>query len=226
MTDLEQKVEDSAPMGETVEVRAEEAAPDAQAQPEENQNRVPVAALVAERKKRQAEERKTQELQMRLQRLEQAAQPQNQNTLTDDEIFENLPGAFKKVQGIFDQRLNDQRYQMSEAFAREKYEDYDEVLSEYVSLAQKNPQLNIEVHNSANPAMTMYKRTKEALAASADPKDIETRIQKEVEKRVQEAMSQYRAPPSPSITQARGYTSPPKGAWGGPTPLSDILNKR
>lgn len=201
--------------------------------PAKDDKHVPVGALLAERKKRQEEQRRVQELQHRLEALERRTQPQSQEaSLTADEIFENLPGAFEKLEKTFSSKLQAQKMELSEAFARERYEDYDEVLAEYAKMAGANPSLAQKIAYAQDPAGVMYRETKSMIENrnASNPDFLEKKIMAEVEKRLKAMMpeSQQEAPKQQPIfvSTARGSGAPAPDSWSGPTPLGDILRRR
>lgn len=109
---------------------------------EPEEERVPVAALMAERRKRQ-------EAEARARQYEQQQGQQQQS-----------PGFYEAPEQFVEQRLAQRTFAMSEAMAREMYPDYDEVIDEFVEFATANPYLQAEVANSPHPAAFAYKQGK------------------------------------------------------------------
>lgn len=227
--------QEAAPEAESTGEQDEGATPGAT----EQQRLVPVAALQDERRKRQEAAELVRELQARIDAIERDTQarrqpaPEPEPELTEDAIMADLPKAFKTVERKFEQRLDGMRYQMSEAQARKIYNDYDEVIQEYVQLARQNPVVAQQVHMDAAPAFAAYDYVKKARAAreASDPKKLEEKIQAEVSKRLQAELDKLKAIPAAqqvpqSIGSVRGSGATSNPAWSGPPSMSDILKKR
>lgn len=127
--------------------KAEPAAPTA---PEvKDETTVPLAALMAEREKRQ-------QLQRELEQSRQQRPPQTTQEAAPN-FYEN-PDAF--VQTI-EQRANNRLYAALEAQARESYADYDEVFAEVEAHVATNPAAAQQVLSAPNPALAAYKLGKQ-----------------------------------------------------------------
>jgi len=144
------------PVLETGEVSADAAGPvesvSEQSQPEQAPEMVPVSALQAERRERQALQDQFQMLQdhvnlMKANPPEPAAPPQQEyDGMADDDVL--TVGEAKK----FMSKLQ-QNYQASveEIRVQQKYSDYDTVVSKYLpDVIAKNPALKSTLQNDAN----------------------------------------------------------------------------
>jgi hypothetical protein len=112
------------------------------------EERVPLAALRAEREKRQQYERELAE-------LRQKAQAPEPNFYEAPEQY--VQQATHRAQSQMTQVL----YAALEEAAREQYSDYDEILGEVNEAAQGNPLIRQQVFNSPNPAVAAYKLGKQ-----------------------------------------------------------------
>ncbi len=138
---------EQAPQQETAEVVDEpaEQAPEVTATPEVKEpSAVPLAALKAEREKRQKLEKELEALRS------QAPQEPAPN------YFEDPEGYLQRVQNESNQRL----YAALEASAREQYPDYDDAFAVVMRHAENNPAVVREVMAAPNPAMAAYKMGK------------------------------------------------------------------
>jgi hypothetical protein len=139
-------------------------------------DRVPLAALKAEREKRQDYERRLREYEAR----ERQAQQQQQ---------EPAPTFFEAPEQYVQQVVQRERHQMTqslhmalEAEAREAFADYDEVLAELAEQARDNPVLREQVFSSPNPAKAAYKLGKQLreMKSMQDPAAYRAKVELEV----------------------------------------------
>jgi hypothetical protein len=160
MTELDTDTAET-PEPEPVEVEKGEAEtiPEATPAPEpvKENNAVPIAALKAEREKRQRAEAERQRLEAELAALRQqpATQQQSPDFYADPEGY--VGQVMSKVEAQFNQRL----YAVLDAEAREAFADYDEVMEELVPKVQANPALKQQIFNSPNPAKAAYQLAKQ-----------------------------------------------------------------
>lgn len=141
--------------------------------PEPKEETVPLAALKAEREKRQKYERELAEYRQR------AQQPAPQFSEAPEHYVQHL------VQQT-EQQLTARMLGALEAQAREVYPDYDEVFEVVQQHAQENPVVVQQVLNAPNPAIAAYqlgKRIKE-LEAMKDPDAYRKQIEAEVRAKV------------------------------------------
>lgn len=135
---------------------------------------VPLAALKAEREKRQAHERRIAE-------LEQAVQRQQPPAPEPDFYADPTQYVQQEVQGVR-QQMTQAFHAALEADAREAHADYDEVLAELAIAAQENPALRQQVFTSPNPAKAAYKLGKQLreMKAMQDPAAYRAQIAAEI----------------------------------------------
>jgi hypothetical protein len=197
---------ESAP--ETVETPVVAEAPtasEAPTAPARESDHVPLAALKAEREKRQEAARKAQELERRLAELEaQRTQP------APPAFYENPEQHIAHAVSATEQRLRQQFFAALEASAREAHPDYDDVLQDLQESG--NPALVQRVFAAANPALEAYKLGKQLreIKALQDPAayraslEAEIRAQIAAEAKAKEtARAQAAAAIPPELSAAR-----------------------
>lgn len=169
------------------------------------------AAEAAERRKRQALE----------QQLAEKAQEQK------PDFWEDPEGRLAEVQSQFQQQLTAQKLDISEAFAREKYPDFDEKLQVFAGMAQENPVLYQQMAQQANPAEFMYRTSanQQKLKEMGDPTAYEAKLKERLRaeweaERAAEAKKREDLPGT--IANAAG-SGGGTVAWSGPTPLDDLF---
>ena len=150
-------------------------------------------AKVAETRKRQELERQLAEVKERIavqesQRVAQKNAPAKE--LSDEEIYNDIPGAIKRLKNEYSQALHEQRYTMSVDVAKKFHDDYDEVITHFNDMTKQQPYLMQSVDAAASPALAAYEIAKRDISQKKlqDPKELEAKIQAEVSKRVKEAL--------------------------------------
>lgn len=154
--------------------------PEATTAPEpQKDERVPIAALLAERNKRQDEQRAREKLERELAELRQK-QPETSFYEAPDQYVQQ---AVSRAQ----QEANARLYAALEEQARETYTDYDEVFEEVKAHAEGNPVVVQQLMSSANPALAAYKLGKQLreLKQMQNPEEYRARIEAEVRAKVE-----------------------------------------
>lgn len=166
------------PVVETVEQPAAVPEPAATTAPEPKDDRVPLAALMAERDKRQEEARQRQELEARLRQFEQQ-QPQ-------PSFFEAPEEYLGTVLQQHEERSQQRMWLALEEQAREVYPDYEEVFQSVMEAAQSNPLIAQQLRQTPNPAIAAYKLGKQLreMKAMQDPATYRAQIEAEVRAKV------------------------------------------
>lgn len=195
------------PAAETVEPPAQPE-PEAPTAPEATKDQhVPLAALRAEREKRQRLERQLQELQ---------AKPQEPMP----DFFEAPEVHLQSVAQQTQQRM----FMALEEMAREQYADFDEVAALVVEAAKENPLIQQQVLNAANPALAAYKLGKQLQERERmqDPEAYRQQIEAELRQKLEAeyaakaaAKAQTAAAVPPDLSQARnanGQFTPAAGS--------------
>lgn len=158
------------------------AAPPAPDPDKKTSEHVPLAALKAEREKRQELERQLAEL--RNPNPQQPGQAKTTDTPQQPPAsFYDDPEAYVRNQITQVQRQADGRlFAALEADAREQFPDFDEVMEGMVDKVKDNPALREQIFRSANPARAAYrlgKQLKDAEALQKDPEAERERIRAE-----------------------------------------------
>lgn len=192
--------EQSAAVVETVEKPPETPAPEVTTTPEAREEQtVPIAALKAEREKRQTFEKELAELRA----AQQAAPPQPM-----PEFYEAPEQHMQALELRATQRL----YMALEEQARAVHPDYDEVFEEVKAAAQDNPAMQQRIFSAANPALAAYQLGKHLreFKRMEDPVKYRAEIEAEVRAKLEaelKAKEKARAAADadipPDMTQAR-----------------------
>ncbi|MFC4728805.1 hypothetical protein [Coralloluteibacterium thermophilus] len=167
--------------------------PEVQAQPAEakqtevpptpgpkQEERVPLAALKAEREKRQQFERELQELRAEKEKLKTAEPEKRPDFFADPEKF--VAEALRNGEQVVLQRM----YAALEADAREQYADYDDVLESLKPKLAENPALHQQIFGAPNPAKAAYKLGKQLqeMEALKDPEAYRAQLEKELREQI------------------------------------------
>lgn len=191
----------------------------------EHDKQVPLSALEAERKGRQDWKEKAIRFEEELKHLRaQQSQPQAQQP--------SQPQSMTPEMALLNERFN-----ISEMMAREKYTDLDEKMEVFQKAASENPALGAELAKQKHPYEWMYKHaTKlQALAEIGDDptayeQKLRDKIMAEIQASQQPAETQQPAtqaapvlPKTLATTRSAGPRSAP--TWTGPTSLNDILKR-
>lgn len=137
------------------------------------------AAVLDERRKRQALERQLEEMNAR---LSQSAQPAQQEI----DPFEDPKSYF----GQLEQKLKGETYkarvELSQDMMRSLKPDYDELESEFVDIAKENPSLWQQLQVSPNPAKFAYETAEKArkLKSLQNVDQLEAKIRAELEQKI------------------------------------------
>jgi hypothetical protein len=185
--------------------------------PQKEGSSVPLAALKAEREKRQAHEQRIKELERQL-----AAQPPTQPPTETPNFFESPETYVNEAVSRVQQQANERLYAVLDADAREAYPDYDEVMELVTAKVQENPALKQQIFSAANPAKAAYhlgQQFKE-LEAMRDPAAYRERVRAELRAEIEaELKGQIEAkrqtdsalPPDLAATRSNAGTAPPDG---------------
>lgn len=179
---------------------------------------VPTPALLEERRRRQETEAKLKQIEQQLQSLSHQQQMQRQPQMPvydeleikEEEVYSDLPGTMKKLEKRLERQLQNERFEMSETMAKLRYDDYEDVIKQYVACATENPALVSAVQQSRAPAIDMYRLTKGHLDSkkSVRPEQIQELVKAEAQKMLQEELAKrglsQAAQIPPSLVTARG----------------------
>ena len=218
-------------------------APDNGPPPEPKQDApqtVPVAAVLEERKKRQALERQLQELQARItappapqQPPQPAAQP---DVPLEDLIFQDPQRFIQAVRAPLEDELVRTRLAMSEANARRE-SDFDEATNAFAQYVEANPQIKGaiagQLRSHPDPARWALEQGRALIAQERWGQVIQQYGSPEAYIAAQRPsqpapVAPPSAPPAPPASLASVRSAGPRGVptWSGPTPLSSIVGTR
>jgi hypothetical protein len=193
---------------------------------------VPIDSLLDERRKRQ-------ELEKELQAIR--AKPPEQPKAPD--FFED-PNKYREyVERTVEDRLLNERLNMSEMIVRQAFPDAEEAIAAFMEAAQANPAVVTQALSQPHPYKVVYDEGKRMLAMKqiGDPLTYEQRVREKLlsdEKFLEEMRAKFgAAPPAAQTTPAATTALPPSlatarnagtrsgPAYAGPQPLSAILNR-
>lgn len=190
---------------------------------------VPLAALMAERDKRQEASRKAEEYERELAALRQQREQQEPAPSFWDGPEQHVQQAVMQVQ----MQAQDRLFAALEAQAREVHPDYDEVFKEVEEQALQNPTLRAEILSAPNPALAAYKLGKKLLEQKevlADPVAYRARVEAEVRAKLEQeakdkaaADAKVAASIPPDITDTRSART--DGAAPPESVFDEIFNK-
>lgn len=183
---------------------------------------VPRAALEDERRKRQAEASRAQYLEAQLQQF-QRQQPAEQPAGFWDDPDARLEQFGESLIQRWEQRQIVNKANASEAAAKAKYEDYDEVIQEFHRAAAENPRLAAEMFTAPDPAEYAYRKAKSArdLAEVGSLEELEAKIRAKVEAEIRASAPSITAPQTTANQRSVGTRSGP--VWTGPKALGELL---
>jgi len=189
------------------------------------------AKALDERQKRQEAEQRIALLERQLEHTMRQPEPEIPDAYEDPE------GYTEHVAGTLEQRFANELYEtrktLSEEVARSRHEDYDEVVSTFVQLANSDPTGNLisQLHSHPNPAGFAYNLAKQHLLMN-EVKDPEAYRQKVREEIMAELKAGTTAQPAPSpaasapTSLASVPSAPPATAetWPGPESLEELID--
>jgi hypothetical protein len=213
----EQEEQQPVEEGQQVETGQEQSAPEAETTAATNtEKHVPLAALEAERKGRQDWKEKAIRFEEEAKQLrERMAEPQQR---TEQQQLD-------PIQQVRQEMLNE-RFNMSEMVARQKYADLDDVVATFQEAARANPALAMALHQQTNPYEFAYregKRIQLLKEVGDDPAAYRARIEAEIRAELQKANPAALNLPA-SLAGARSSAPRSSPAFTGPAPLGTLFN--
>ena len=220
------------PEPEKVEAQAEPE--DSPTEPEEHEEhesgRVPIAALLDEREKRQAAVRELEEIKKRME--------QDAPKVETPDVLDDQEGFVAHLQSQIKAETANARIEVSQDVMRMLHEDYDDMESKFIALAEESPDLARKMSESVNPARFAYETAKKAMkfAEMENVDEWEAKKTAEIEAKLREqltaeitaaatAKADTGKSLTPSLTAQRaqgGNTVPPQEV---PDPLSTTFNR-
>jgi hypothetical protein len=192
------------PLAEPPQAEPEPSAPPA---PEPEATRVPITAMLDEREKRQAAERELQELRRWKEQIEAQARQSQQKP---PDIYEDPEGFVRQTQATVQQALWNERLNMSEALARDKFGDetVETATRAFEHAVKSNPSIYAEMRQHPNPysfVVNWHKRQSILSEIGTDPdkwrEQERERIRQELLAQASQPSPKPAAPP-PSLSKA------------------------
>jgi hypothetical protein len=214
---VEQSTEQQDPANQQVEPEAEQPAADAETTAAQNtEKHVPLAALEAERKGRQDWKEKAVRFEEEARQLrERMAERQT----------ERPQQQMDPVQQLRQEMLNE-RFNMSEMVARQKYPDLDDVVKHFQEAVQANPALAMALQQNVNPYEFAYregKRVQMLKEVGDDPAAYRAKIEAEIREQLSKPAAQQSLNLPGSLAGARSSASRTAPAFTGPQPLDSLF---
>lgn len=144
----------------------------------DKEDRVPLAALMAERDKRQKEQTQREAMQRELEQLK--AEREKQTPAPG--FYENPENFVQQVAQSAKQQADQRLFAVLEEDAREQFPDYQEVMDELTERVRENPALRDQIFSAPNPAKAAYRLGKQLreLQAMQDPEAYRTKLEVEL----------------------------------------------
>lgn len=201
-----------------VEQVAEQSAADAETTSATNNERhVPLAALEAERKGRQDWKEKAVRFEEEARQLRERMAERQAPSQPQQEVD---PGQ-QVLQQIFNERFN-----VSEMIARQKYADIDEALEVFQEAVQADPAMKMALHRHPNPYEYAYregKRLRLHKEVGDDPAAYRAKVEAEIRAELSKPAAQAPLNLPGSLAGARSAASRTAPAYTGPQPLSSLF---
>jgi len=215
----------AAPEGEaTQQVEQVEGQPEADGEttsPQNTERHVPLAALEAERGQRKDWKEKALRYEGELKAYRES-QSRNQGQQQPQEQTQQLD----PIQQVRQEMLNE-RFNMSEMVARQKYADLDDVVKHFHEAVQQNPALAMALHQQANPYEFAYregKRIQLLKEVGDDPAAYRAKVEAEIRAELQKPAAAAPLNLPGSLAGARSSAPRSAPAFTGPTPMGSLFN--
>lgn len=190
---------------------------------------VPLAALDDERSKRREHEDRVRNLEAEIAafKVAQNQRPEPQKQPEAPDPWEDPDAAIKYAVGQANQQFAQRMAAQSEALARERYDDYDQVIAVLGEAAKADPALSQRIWSDPAPGFAAYKEAKRFQAAQeiGDPVTFKQQLEgqiAELRAELESAREQHAAPSLPQSMAGGanvGNRSGPK--WNGPMAVED-----
>lgn len=204
---------------------------------------VPHQALHEEREKRKQERERYDKLVGQITPLLDRLAPEKPKDETPQVSFSEDPEGYvvaklTAIEEVATRTAQTRFFDLSEASAKRRYEDFDEALEDFKTLAKKEPALIQKLNQQPDPAEWAYRTAKQAkgIAEIGDPAAFREKLEKELREKWEaeqaaqesEQVEETETPsrPSPPKTLAKARSSGGRNAskqFTGPTPIDQIL---
>lgn len=181
------------------------------------------------------ERRKRQELEAKLAKYETGETEQTKQPTRPD-VLEDQEGAFRHTEGAIENRILQERINLSRELMLDKHEDYAEMETVFVDLARQNPHLVNEMNNSSNPAKFAYNKAQEHTAyqeylKTKDSDDYKDYLEAKksgalIEREVEDSPAEKRKKSAVKVPDLINATSAKSGHADGEKSLKQILGGR
>lgn len=171
------------------------------------------AAVLDERRKRQELERQLDELK---------AKPASDGEQKQDErpdLFDDPDGAIGHIERKFEEKLVNQKIELSRSMVKSSHDDYDEMEQVFIDMAKENPALANQMRMAENPALFAYQQGKKHtdFQQMQDIDSYKAKIEAEVREKVLKELESKQAKQShkaelasgPSLSKARSQADEP-----------------
>jgi len=148
------------------EVETEEVKTEEESTSDSKDQKVPLAALLDERDKRQKSEALVKQADERIAELTQAPEKER------PDVFEDQQGAFDHIKSSLRDEITDRMFRISRAGMMREKNDYEELETEFMALAKETPSLRVDLLNHDDPAYFAYNTASKARLVK-DMEDIE-----------------------------------------------------
>jgi hypothetical protein len=197
--------------------------------PQPESRNVPLKALEDERRKRQELEKRLQELEQRAQPRQQS-QPQQQPQPQFPDPLDDPQGYARYMQQELQRSQFETRAMVSQEMMRAQHKDYDEVEAIFVEAARSNPMLLQEMISHPVPGKYAYEQGRKIklMQEISDPDAYRARLREEILAELNGTQAQQPVAPAPK--SLAGATSAPvkqssrKSQYDGPADLSELLD--
>lgn len=185
-------------------------------------------AIAAFKAKALDETSKRQDLERQLKELQEQQEPAK----TPD-VFDDQEGFVAAIRNEVKTSTLQAKIEISQDMMRSQHDDYAERETQFIEMAQNNPQLIADMQNAANPARFVYDSVikSEKLAQMENVEDYEAKVRAEIEEKVRaeikaetDAKAAKTAGIKPSLATVNGAGPVGSDTWTGPTPLTNILS--
>lgn len=177
------------------------------------------------------ERRKRQELEAKLAKYEE----EKVEKIKRPDVLEDQEGAFQHTESAFENKLFQERINLTRELMMEAKPDYSEMAALFLEMVKENPSLESEIRNSSNPAKFAYNKAKEKVEYNEFQKTKETPEYKQfleakksgkLNALVEETPEQKRNKSALNVPDLINSTSAKSGHTEGEKTLSQILKKR
>lgn len=195
------------------------------------------------KKSERARQQEAASLRRELEALRSSA-PKPDPKAVEDEFWAGSPPEFvnkrlSEVEQRFEQRLVRERVESSKEYARNSYEDFEDVEAAFLEAAAKDQSLWNGVTESHAPALVVYKRGKQILAGTVNaPESRIAKLEAEIAElragrdggQTEAETETVKAPaPKPTIPKSnvgvRGSGVGKTTSWAGPTPIENVFGR-